>query len=110
MKIARRLDSEAIALQRQGQLGLYASCAGQRGSPGRRGVGTGLKVYDDLFHAVEHEPERDSVIDDVIAWMDHHVAGSSGIGATSAHRWRSRRPTSLPLPRVLVGRCRLGGG
>lgn len=41
--------------------------------------GCTLKVYDGLFHAVEHEPERDSVIDDVIAWMDHHVAGSSRI-------------------------------
>jgi alpha-beta hydrolase superfamily lysophospholipase len=31
-----------------------------------------LKVYNGLYHEVFNEPERDQVIDDVIAWLDAH--------------------------------------
>ena len=31
-----------------------------------------LEVYDGLYHEVFNEPERDQVIDDVIAWLDAH--------------------------------------
>jgi acylglycerol lipase len=31
-----------------------------------------LKVYDDLYHEVFNEPERDEVLGDVIAWLDAH--------------------------------------
>jgi acylglycerol lipase len=31
-----------------------------------------LKVYDDLYHEVFNEPERDQVIGDVIAWLATH--------------------------------------
>ena len=33
----------------------------------------GLLVYEGLYHEVLNEPERDRVIGDVIAWLDHHV-------------------------------------
>jgi alpha-beta hydrolase superfamily lysophospholipase len=31
-----------------------------------------LNVYEGLYHEVFNEPERDQVIDDVIAWLDAH--------------------------------------
>lgn len=31
-----------------------------------------LKIYDGLYHEVFNEPERDEVINDVIAWLDAH--------------------------------------
>ncbi|MFN2543667.1 MAG: lysophospholipase [Actinomycetota bacterium] len=37
-----------------------------------------LLVYDGLYHEVLNEPERDTVIADVVAWLDRHVAGGSG--------------------------------
>lgn len=33
---------------------------------------TTLKIYDGLYHEVLNEPERDQVIDDVIAWLGAH--------------------------------------
>lgn len=30
-------------------------------------------VYDGLFHEIFNEPERDQVLDDVIAWLDRHA-------------------------------------
>jgi acylglycerol lipase len=33
-----------------------------------------LIVYDGLFHEVLNEPERDRVLDDVVAWLDRHTA------------------------------------
>jgi acylglycerol lipase len=29
-----------------------------------------LKVYDGVFHAVEHEPERAQIVSDIIGWLD----------------------------------------
>ena len=34
-----------------------------------------LKMYDGLYHEVYHEPERDGVLDDLIAWLDARFAG-----------------------------------
>ena len=31
-----------------------------------------LHVYDGLFHEIHHEPERDRVLDDVLAWVERH--------------------------------------
>lgn len=31
-----------------------------------------IKVYDGVYHAVEHEPESEQIIDDVISWLDAH--------------------------------------
>jgi acylglycerol lipase len=31
---------------------------------------TTLHVYDGLFHEIHHEPERERVLDDVLAWID----------------------------------------
>jgi len=32
-----------------------------------------LRLYDGLFHEIFNEPEQDSVIDDVIGWLDKHA-------------------------------------
>lgn len=32
-----------------------------------------LKVYEGLYHEVMNEPEKDRVLDDVVAWLDAHV-------------------------------------
>ncbi|MBI4261495.1 MAG: lysophospholipase [Actinobacteria bacterium] len=32
-----------------------------------------LQVYEGLYHEVMNEPERERVIDDVVAWLDGHV-------------------------------------
>jgi 2-oxoisovalerate dehydrogenase E1 component alpha subunit len=45
--LARRLDSEAIALQRQGELGLWASLLGQEGA--QVGAGRALRPQDMAF-------------------------------------------------------------
>jgi acylglycerol lipase len=36
--------------------------------------GCTLSVYDGVYHAVEHEPERPQIIADVIHWMDAHTS------------------------------------
>lgn len=38
-----------------------------------------LKVYPGVFHAVEHEPERVQIIDDVIKWLDAHIPAVSNL-------------------------------
>lgn len=47
MVLARRIDSEAIALQRQGELGLWPSMLGQEGA--QVGAGTALQPQDVVF-------------------------------------------------------------
>ena len=37
-----------------------------------------LIVYDGLFHEVMNEPERDRVLDDVVAWLDRHTPPAAG--------------------------------
>ena len=37
-----------------------------------------LIVYDGLFHEVLNEPERDRVLDDVVAWLDRHTPPAAG--------------------------------
>ena len=32
-------------------------------------------VYDGLYHEVLNEPEREQVLDDIVAWLDRHAAG-----------------------------------
>ena len=32
-----------------------------------------LIVYDGLYHEVMNEPEKDRVLDDIVAWLDRHV-------------------------------------
>lgn len=34
-----------------------------------------LEIYPGLFHEIFNEPERDTVLGDLIAWFDAHVAG-----------------------------------
>lgn len=38
---------------------------------------TTLKIYEGLYHEVLNEPEREQVIDDVIAWLDAHRGAST---------------------------------
>jgi 2-oxoisovalerate dehydrogenase E1 component alpha subunit len=45
--LVRRVDTEAIALQRQGELGLWASCLGQEGA--QVGAGRALRPHDMSF-------------------------------------------------------------
>ncbi|HZE49956.1 MAG TPA: thiamine pyrophosphate-dependent dehydrogenase E1 component subunit alpha [Jatrophihabitantaceae bacterium] len=45
--LVRRIDTEAIALQRQGELGLWASCLGQEGA--QVGAGRALRKQDMSF-------------------------------------------------------------
>ena len=47
MALTRRLDAEAIALQRQGELGLWASCLGQEAI--QVGAGRALAAHDMVF-------------------------------------------------------------
>lgn len=47
MSVARRVDTELVNLQRQGQLALYASCMGQEGA--QVGVATAMHPEDWLF-------------------------------------------------------------
>lgn len=47
MVLTRRLDTEATALQRQGELGLWASCLGQEGA--QIGSGRALNATDFVF-------------------------------------------------------------
>ena len=47
MVLARRVDTEAIALQRQGELGLWPSMLGQEGA--QVGAGSALKPQDVVF-------------------------------------------------------------
>lgn len=47
MTLARRIDTEAIALQRQGELGLWPSMLGQEGA--QVGAGTALRPQDVVF-------------------------------------------------------------
>ena len=32
-----------------------------------------LKIYDGLYHEIFNEPEREQVLDDLVAWLDAHV-------------------------------------
>ena len=34
---------------------------------------TTLHVYDGLFHEIHHEPERDRVLGDVLAWIESRL-------------------------------------
>jgi acylglycerol lipase len=34
-----------------------------------------LIVYDGLYHEVMNEPEQERVLDDIVGWLDRHVAG-----------------------------------
>ena len=47
MVLARRIDTEAIALQRQGELGLWPSLLGQEGA--QVGAGSALRPQDVVF-------------------------------------------------------------
>jgi acylglycerol lipase len=40
-----------------------------------------LRVYEGVLHAVEHEPERVQVVDDVICWMDQRLPPASSPAA-----------------------------
>ncbi|MGH9003867.1 MAG: alpha/beta fold hydrolase, partial [Acidimicrobiia bacterium] len=31
-----------------------------------------LRIVDDLFHELHHEPEREAVFDEIVAWLDGH--------------------------------------
>jgi acylglycerol lipase len=37
---------------------------------------TTLHVYDGLFHEIHHEPERERVLDDVLAWVEARLASA----------------------------------
>ena len=37
------------------------------------GTDVTVKIYPDLFHEIMNEPERDEVIDDIVAWLDAHL-------------------------------------
>lgn len=41
-----------------------------------------VRAYEDLFHEILNEPERETVIDDVVAWVSARVGGHrGGVGA-----------------------------
>ena len=43
---------------------------------GERGGGeVTVKIYPELYHEIFNEPERDEVLDDVMAWLDDHRSG-----------------------------------
>jgi alpha-beta hydrolase superfamily lysophospholipase len=33
-----------------------------------------VTIYDGLLHEPHNEPEKEEVLDDVVAWLDAHVA------------------------------------
>ena len=47
MVLVRRIDAEATALQRQGELGIWASCLGQEAA--QIGSGRALNAHDFVF-------------------------------------------------------------
>ena len=47
--------------------------AGSRAFAAALGEPATLTVYDSLFHEIHNEPEQSRVLDDVVAWLDHHV-------------------------------------
>jgi alpha-beta hydrolase superfamily lysophospholipase len=36
-----------------------------------------LKIYDGLYHEIFNEPERDEVLDDLVAWLSAHVEATA---------------------------------
>lgn len=41
-----------------------------------------VKRYEGLFHEILNEPEREQVMDDLVAWLDAHLKDSPGDGPT----------------------------
>ncbi len=37
-----------------------------------------VKRYEGLFHEILNEPERDQVMDDLVAWLDTHLPADAG--------------------------------
>jgi alpha-beta hydrolase superfamily lysophospholipase len=33
-----------------------------------------LRIYPGLYHEILNEPERDRVLDDLLRWLDRHLA------------------------------------
>lgn len=42
-----------------------------------------VKSYQDLYHEILNEPERDQVITDMCTWIETHVRGRQAVGAGS---------------------------
>jgi alpha-beta hydrolase superfamily lysophospholipase len=43
-----------------------------------------LRIYDGLYHEIFNEPEKDQVLDDVIAWLDARVSQPLAVEAQSS--------------------------
>ena len=81
MVLTRRIDAEAIALQRQGELGIWASCLGQEAA--QVGSGRAMLSQDYAFPT----------------YREHGVAWCRGVDPAAAAR---------PVPRGRHGRLGLG--
>ncbi|MGH9041122.1 MAG: lysophospholipase [Acidimicrobiia bacterium] len=46
--------------------------SGSRALAGAAGGECTLRIVDDLYHEVHHEPERAAVFDQIVAWLDSH--------------------------------------
>lgn len=45
-----------------------------------------LKIYDGVFHAVEHEPEHARIVADIVSWLDARIGTRSAAPAPEAMR------------------------
>ena len=69
-----------------------------------------LRIYDGLYHEIFNEPEKEQVLDDVIAWLDARISApdprrSSVLGEAVVALdlpVRLLRPRAQRLPRRLV--------
>ncbi len=62
-----------------------------------------VKRYEGLFHEILNEPEREQVMDDLVAWLDLHARDLiRGFGAPRSSARRARSPA--PPRRLAAGR------
>jgi alpha-beta hydrolase superfamily lysophospholipase len=74
-RVAPRLGSVQLPLLvLHGGADALATPAGARVVYERAGsVDKTLKVYDGLYHEIFNEPEKDSVINDAMTWIETHI-------------------------------------
>ena len=116
MVLLRRIDSEGVALQRQGQLALWPPCQGQEAT--QIGTARGLRADDFAFPSYRETgvvfARGAKPADYVLAWRGHHIFNPAAMGATvltllslawpdlGASSWWVGTP-ALAAPVILLG-------
>ena len=55
-----------------------------------------VKRYEGLFHEIMNEPEREQVLDDLVAWLDGHLPARRPASAALGEHARPRRGGRAP--------------